>query len=121
MGELVVSEELGEAPVRPGADAAAPAAGDRRVFAHERANRDMVSIDMFKVYERYSKEPQSLRHGNTVRSLKAVPGEWPQEFTFDQVSSHCFYPVEKKSYFPADDSMLVGSKLMFQTSVNCLI
>ncbi|XP_035469494.1 growth/differentiation factor 10b [Scophthalmus maximus] len=74
MGELVVSEELGEAPVRPGADAAAPAAGDRRVFAHERANRDMVSIDMFKVYERYSKEPQSLRHGNTVRSLKAVPG-----------------------------------------------
>lgn len=66
----VVSEELGEA-VRQGADAAV----EQRVFAHESAARDMVSINMFKVYEKYSKEPQSQRDGNTVRSFKAVPSE----------------------------------------------
>lgn len=41
----------------------------------ESAKRDMVSVNMFKVYERYSKDPQShsQRDGNTVRSFKAVP------------------------------------------------
>lgn len=68
----LVSEDLGEA-VRQGADA--PPAVERRVFAHESANRDMVSINMFKEYERYSKEPQSQRDGNTVRSFKGVPSE----------------------------------------------
>ncbi|KAG7226486.1 hypothetical protein INR49_003806 [Caranx melampygus] len=66
----LVSEDLGEA-VRQGAELA-PAV-ERRVFAHESANRDMVSINMFKVYEKYSKEPRSQRDGNTVRSFKAVP------------------------------------------------
>ncbi|KAM4527055.1 growth/differentiation factor 10 [Fundulus diaphanus] len=53
--------------------AGAPPAEDRRVLAQESANRDMVSVDMFKVYERYSKEPRSRREGNTVRSFKAAP------------------------------------------------
>ncbi|XP_020779927.2 growth/differentiation factor 10b [Boleophthalmus pectinirostris] len=41
----------------------------------ESAKRDMVSVNMFKVYEKYSKDPQShsQRDGNTVRSFKAVP------------------------------------------------
>nr|UYS55103.1 bone morphogenetic protein 3b [Rachycentron canadum] len=66
----LVSEDLGEV-VRQGADVA-PAV-DQRVLAHESANRDMVSINMFKVYEKYSKEPLSQRDGNTVRSFKAAP------------------------------------------------
>ncbi|XP_026170551.1 growth/differentiation factor 10 [Mastacembelus armatus] len=66
----LVSEDLIRA-VRQGAEAA-PAV-EQRVFAHDSANRDMVSISMFKVYEKYSKEPQSQRDGNTVRSFKAVP------------------------------------------------
>lgn len=68
----LVTEDLGEA-VRQGAEVA-PAV-EQRVFAHESANRDMVSINMFKVYEKYSKEPQSQSDGNTVRSFKAVPSE----------------------------------------------
>ncbi|XP_075949831.1 growth/differentiation factor 10 [Anarhichas minor] len=63
----MVSEEA----ARKGAEVSA--AVEQRVFAHEGANRDMVSINMFKVYEKYSKEPQSQRDGNTVRSFKAVP------------------------------------------------
>lgn len=74
----LMSEDLGEA-TRQVADVA-PAL-DHRVFAHESANRDMVSINMFKVYEKYSKEPLSQRDGNTVRSFKAVPGEWKHEFS----------------------------------------
>ncbi|XP_069012216.1 growth/differentiation factor 10 [Embiotoca jacksoni] len=54
-----------------GADA--PPAVEERVFTQDSANRDMVSINMFKVYEKYSKEPESQREGNTVRSFKAVP------------------------------------------------
>ncbi|XP_068161792.1 growth/differentiation factor 10 [Antennarius striatus] len=46
---------------------------EERVFTHKSANQDMVSINMFKVYERYSKEPRIHRDGNTVRSFKAVP------------------------------------------------
>lgn len=68
----VVFEDLGGA-ARHGADG--PEAPGQRGFAHESANRDMVSINMFKVYERYSKEPQSQRDGNTVRSFKAAPSE----------------------------------------------
>uniref|UniRef100_A0A3Q1IY10 TGF-beta family profile domain-containing protein n=2 Tax=Anabas testudineus TaxID=64144 RepID=A0A3Q1IY10_ANATE len=65
-----ISADLGET-VRQGADVS-PAGGER-VFTHESANRDMVSFNMFKVYEKYSKEPQNQRDGNTVRSFKAVP------------------------------------------------
>lgn len=72
----LLSEDLGEV-VRQGAEV--EPAMEQRVFAHESANRDMVSINMFKVYEKYSKEPQSQRDGNTVRSFKAVPSEWPHE------------------------------------------
>lgn len=43
--------------------------------ARETASRDMVSINMFKLYEKYSKEPHRHRDGNTVRSFKAIPGE----------------------------------------------
>lgn len=68
----LVSEGLGEA-VRHGAEV--PPAAEQRAFTHESARRDVVSINMFKVYERYSKEPQSQRDGNTVRSFKAVPSE----------------------------------------------
>ncbi|CAB1311938.1 unnamed protein product [Coregonus sp. 'balchen'] len=42
--------------------------------SRESARRDMLSINMFKVYEKYSKEPQRHRDGNTVRSFKAIPG-----------------------------------------------
>uniref|UniRef100_A0A1A8ETG3 Growth differentiation factor 10b n=1 Tax=Nothobranchius korthausae TaxID=1143690 RepID=A0A1A8ETG3_9TELE len=58
--------------VRQGGAEAQPAV-DQRVLAHESASRDVVSVNMFKVYERYSKEPQSRMKGNTVRSFKAVP------------------------------------------------
>ncbi|XP_030019322.1 growth/differentiation factor 10 [Sphaeramia orbicularis] len=70
----VASEEgEGEGEVaRQGGDVL-PALAEPRVFTHDGANRDMVSVNMFKVYERYSKEPQSQRDGNTVRSFKAVP------------------------------------------------
>lgn len=67
-----VSEGL-ERAVRQGVEASV--AAERRVFAQESANRDMVTINMFKVYEKYSKEPQSQREGNTVRGFKAVPSE----------------------------------------------
>ncbi|XP_054455360.1 growth/differentiation factor 10-like [Anoplopoma fimbria] len=60
----LVSEDLGGA-VRQGAGVSAA--------VEQRVNRDMVSINMFKVYEKYSKEPQSQRDANTVRSYKAVP------------------------------------------------
>ncbi|XP_047465899.1 growth/differentiation factor 10b [Mugil cephalus] len=55
---------------RQGADASPV---QPRVLTQESANRDMVSVNMFKVYERYNKEPRSQREGNTVRSFKAVP------------------------------------------------
>lgn len=51
------------------------AAVKERVFTHGGAARDMASINMFKVYEKYSKEPRRQSHGNTVRSFKAVPSE----------------------------------------------
>lgn len=51
------------------------AAAEERVFTHGGAARDMASINMFKVYEKYSKEPRRQSHGNTVRSFKAVPSE----------------------------------------------
>lgn len=63
--------------LRPGAGALPAEA--RRVFTHESSKRDMVSASMFKVYEKYSKEPQSQRDGNTVRSFKAVPSEWTHD------------------------------------------
>ncbi|XP_053739969.1 growth/differentiation factor 10b [Synchiropus splendidus] len=44
---------------------------EERVFAHGSARQDMVSMSMFKVYEKYSKEPQ--KDANTVRSFKAEP------------------------------------------------
>lgn len=68
----LVTEDLGKA-VRQGA-AVRPAV-EERVSAYESATRDMVSINMFKVYEKYSKGPQSHSDGNTVRSFKAVPSE----------------------------------------------
>lgn len=43
---------------------------------HTSTHRDMVSINMFEVYEKYSKEPHRKRDGNTVRSFKAIPGEF---------------------------------------------
>lgn len=72
--------------VRQGADV--PPVAEERVFAHESASRDMVYINMFKVYENYSKEPQSQRDGNTVRSFKAVPSEW-----------HLFITERNKNFF----------------------
>lgn len=73
----ITSADFGET-VLQGADVSP--AGEQRVFTHDRAKRDMVSINMFKVYEKYSKDPQSQRDGNTVRSFKAVPSEWPRGF-----------------------------------------
>lgn len=69
---LLTLQPGGTQPGSEGQDGAPPPV-DQRVFAQE--NQDMVSINMFKVYERYSKEPQSRRDGNTVRSFKAVPSE----------------------------------------------
>lgn len=64
-GKLAPIEDVGEV-VRPD--------GEDSPLS-ESAKRDMVSVNMFKVYERYSKDPQShsQRDGNTVRSFKAVP------------------------------------------------
>lgn len=67
-----------ERAVRQGAEVSA----EQRVFAQESANRDMVTINMFKVYEKYSKEPQSQKEGNTVRSFKALPSEWQHLYLF---------------------------------------
>lgn len=64
----VVAEDLGKA-------ADVPLAARERVFVHDGATRDMVSLSMFKVYEKYSKEARGQSHGNTVRSFKAVPSE----------------------------------------------
>lgn len=52
-----------------------PMAAQERVFAQHGANQDMVSMSMFKVYEKFSKEAQRQSDGNTVRSFKAVPSE----------------------------------------------
>lgn len=66
-------EELGGAARQAGDGA------EERVFARDGAARDMVSISMFKVFERYSEEPQSLQtDGNTVRSFKAASSECPR-------------------------------------------
>lgn len=52
---------------------------EERVLARDGVVRDMLSISMFRVFERYREEPQSSqRDGNTVRSFKAVPSEWPR-------------------------------------------
>lgn len=64
----VVSEELGKATD-------VPLAARERVFAHDGAHRDMVSLSMFKVYEKYTKEARRQSRGNTVRSFRAVPSE----------------------------------------------
>ncbi|XP_054623507.1 growth/differentiation factor 10b [Dunckerocampus dactyliophorus] len=49
-------------------------ASEQRVFTHaSSSSRDMVSISMFKVYERYSEETSSHKEGNTVRSFTSVP------------------------------------------------
>ncbi|XP_008436146.1 growth/differentiation factor 10 [Poecilia reticulata] len=55
---------------------------DERVSARERASRDAVSGNMFKLYERYSEEPRSQAAGNTVRSFKAVPRVLPSKELF---------------------------------------
>ncbi|KAM4624432.1 growth/differentiation factor 10 [Polymixia lowei] len=67
----VASVDLGDS-VRQGSGA--PEATERRTSAQESANRDMLSINMFKLYEKYSKDPHRQKDGNTVRSFKAVPG-----------------------------------------------
>lgn len=71
-GQLAFESPDGTA--RQGAEA--PLTVQPRAFTQESANRDMVSVNMFKVYERYNKEPRSQREGNTVRSFKAVPSEY---------------------------------------------
>ncbi|XP_076025697.1 growth/differentiation factor 10 [Genypterus blacodes] len=65
-GAAVPAEEHGGA-ARHGAGG--PESAHRDLSAH----RDMVSISMFREYERFSTEPRSLRDGNTVRSFKAAP------------------------------------------------
>ncbi|KAM6951342.1 growth/differentiation factor 10 [Aplochiton taeniatus] len=47
---------------------------DSHVPTRKSADRDMLSINMFKVYEKYSKEPHRQRDGNTVRGFRGVPG-----------------------------------------------
>lgn len=65
-GKVASLEDIGEV-LRPDGDGSP---------LDESAKRDIVSVNMFKVYERYSKDPQShsQKDGNTVRSFKAVPG-----------------------------------------------
>ncbi|CAG5910086.1 unnamed protein product [Menidia menidia] len=70
---LVILEHSGALLAAEGDDGAAHGGAERRVFAHERAKRDAVAANMLKVYEKYSKEPQSQKEGNTVRSFKAFP------------------------------------------------
>ncbi|KAM9837390.1 growth/differentiation factor 10 [Aulostomus maculatus] len=53
-----------------GGDGAARPGGDTP--EQQRAHRDSVSANMFRVYEKYSKEPRSPRDGNTVRSFRAA-------------------------------------------------
>lgn len=47
---------------------------DSHVPTRKSADRDMLSINMFKVYEKYSKEPHRQRDGNTVRGFRGFPG-----------------------------------------------
>lgn len=68
----IVSEDLSEAARQ---DSDIPGATEHLSSAHVSTDRDMVSINMFKIYEKYSKEPSRQKDGNTVRSFKAVPGE----------------------------------------------
>uniref|UniRef100_A0A667Y3C7 Growth differentiation factor 10b n=1 Tax=Myripristis murdjan TaxID=586833 RepID=A0A667Y3C7_9TELE len=68
-------------------DAPKAAEQQQRGFAHDSANRDMVSVNMFKVYEKYSKEPHSHKDGNTVRSFKAVPVSQGKEWLRFNLSS----------------------------------
>nr|XP_057917781.1 growth/differentiation factor 10b [Doryrhamphus excisus] len=64
-----MSEDAGEAVRKSGR-----AASERSVFTHgSTSSGDMVSVSMFKVYERYSKETSSHKEGNTVRSFTSVP------------------------------------------------
>lgn len=37
--------------------------------------RDMVATNMFKIYEKFSKEPHRHRDDNTVRSFRALSGK----------------------------------------------
>ncbi|XP_061088336.1 growth/differentiation factor 10-like [Conger conger] len=46
----------------------------------DRSVRDMVSIHMFKLYDKYNKELNRPRDGNTVRSLKASADIATQDF-----------------------------------------
>ncbi|CAL8302769.1 unnamed protein product [Lota lota] len=74
----VVSEELGKT-----SRTASGAQEDTEPLSISASYRDMVSINMFKLYDKYSKEPQREKDGNTVRSFKAVTGssknkEWYQ-------------------------------------------
>lgn len=64
-----------------------------RVFTHGGAERDMVSVNMFKLHEKYSEEPQSQREGNTVRSFKGLPSEWPPRFHLVLLCSKCSHIV----------------------------
>lgn len=41
-------------------------------------SRDMVSVHMYKLYDKYNRERNSPGDGNTVRSFKATPGEHSQ-------------------------------------------
>lgn len=71
-----------------------PLAAQERVFAHDGAKRDMVSMSMFKVYEKYSKEPQRQSDGNTVRSFKAVPSEWSQSaWKYERTGGDAIYRI----------------------------
>lgn len=64
-------EEFGGAARRAGDGA------EERVFARDGVARDMVSVSMFRVFERYREEPHSAqRDGNTVRSFRSAPSKW---------------------------------------------
>lgn len=45
---------------------------DRAAF--DRDTQDVVTTHMYKIYDKYSREHRE-RDGNTVRSLRALPGE----------------------------------------------
>lgn len=69
----VAPEEFGGA-AREAGDGA-----EERVFARDGVARDMASVSMFRVFERYREEPHSSqRDGNTVRSFKPAPSKWPR-------------------------------------------
>lgn len=39
-------------------------------------DQDMMTVNMYKIYEKYSKKDDNQQTANTIRSFRGVPGEY---------------------------------------------